>query len=66
MYNTGFRVVWSLLLLAAILAEASVPDPPSSGVTTVGSLKLATAADCAGVVAFSATQASVDVSSFSK
>ncbi|XP_031837684.1 C1q-like venom protein [Nomia melanderi] len=55
-------VVWSvLLLMAAILAEAAVPDPPRPGITTVGSLKLATAADCAGVVAFSATQASVDL-----
>ncbi|CAK9802122.1 hypothetical protein ANTPLA_LOCUS3088 [Anthophora plagiata] len=54
-------VVWSVLLLATIiLAEAALPDPPTSGITTVGSLKLATAADCAGVVAFSATQASVD------
>lgn len=52
-----------LLLAAAILAEAAIPDPPTSGITTVGSLKLATAADCAGVVAFSATEASVDVSS---
>ncbi|XP_076656974.1 C1q-like venom protein [Halictus rubicundus] len=55
-------VVWTLLLLmAAILAEAAVPDPPSPGITTVGSLKLATAADCAGVVAFSATQGSIDL-----
>ncbi|XP_076172838.1 C1q-like venom protein [Ptiloglossa arizonensis] len=55
-------VVWSVLLLAAaILAEAAIPDPPTSGITTVGSLKLATAADCAGVVAFSATEASVDL-----
>ncbi|XP_076235598.1 C1q-like venom protein [Calliopsis andreniformis] len=53
-------VVWSVLLLSVILAEAAVPDPPTSGITTVGSLKLATAADCSGVVAFSATQASVD------
>ena len=50
------------MFLASILAEAAIPDPPTSGITTVGSLKLATAADCAGVVAFSATQASVDVS----
>lgn len=50
-----------LLLAAAILAEAAIPDPPTSGITTVGSLKLATAADCAGVVAFSATEASVDL-----
>lgn len=49
-----------MFLTASILAEAAIPDPPTSGVTTVGSLKLATAADCAGVVAFSATQASVD------
>ncbi|XP_078033930.1 C1q-like venom protein isoform X2 [Augochlora pura] len=55
-------VVWSvLLLMVAILAEAAVPDPPSPGITTVGSLKLATAADCAGVVAFSTTEASVDL-----
>ncbi|XP_043529434.1 complement C1q-like protein 4 isoform X2 [Frieseomelitta varia] len=54
-------VVWLVMFLAAsILAEAAIPDPPTSGITTVGSLKLATAADCAGVVAFSATQASVD------
>ncbi|XP_034180689.1 C1q-like venom protein [Osmia lignaria lignaria] len=54
-------VVWAVLFLTtAVLAEAAVPDPPNSGITTVGSLKLATAADCAGVVAFSATQASVD------
>ncbi|XP_053975166.1 uncharacterized protein LOC128885870 [Hylaeus anthracinus] len=54
-------VVWSVLILAAaILAEAAVPNPPNSGITTVGSLKLATAADCAGVVAFSATKGSID------
>ena len=54
-------VVWSVLLLAAaILAEAAVPDPPASGITTVGSLKLATAEDCAGVVAFSETRGSVN------
>ncbi|KAK9307419.1 hypothetical protein QLX08_002231 [Tetragonisca angustula] len=53
-------VVWLVMFLASILAEAAIPDPPTSGITTVGSLKLATAADCAGVVAFSATQASVD------
>ncbi|KOX71532.1 hypothetical protein WN51_02402 [Melipona quadrifasciata] len=54
-------MVWLVMFLtASILAEAAIPDPPTSGVTTVGSLKLATAADCAGVVAFSATQASVD------
>ncbi|CAD1472462.1 unnamed protein product, partial [Heterotrigona itama] len=54
-------MVWLVMFLAAsILAEAAIPDPPTSGITTVGSLKLATAADCAGVVAFSATQASVD------
>lgn len=47
--------------MAVILAEAAVPDPPSPGITTVGSLKLATAADCAGVVAFSATQGSIDL-----
>ncbi|XP_012145761.1 C1q-like venom protein [Megachile rotundata] len=53
-------VVWLVLLLTtAILTEAAVPDPPEA-ITTVGSLKLATAADCNGVVAFSATQASVD------
>lgn len=50
-----------MFLATAILAEAAIPDPPTSGITTVGSLKLATAADCAGVVAFSATQASVDL-----
>ncbi|XP_026670317.1 uncharacterized protein LOC108626017 isoform X2 [Ceratina calcarata] len=53
-------VVWLVLLITSVLAEAVVPDPPSPGITTVGSLKLATAADCAGIVAFSATQASVD------
>lgn len=53
-------VVWLVMILAAALrAEAAVPDPPSSGITTVGSLKLATAADCVGVVAFSATEGSV-------
>lgn len=54
-------VVWPVLVLAAaLLVEAAVPDPPASGITTVGSLKLATAADCAGVVAFSASQGSVN------
>ncbi|XP_033213628.1 uncharacterized protein LOC117170722 [Belonocnema kinseyi] len=54
-------VVWTALVLAAtvLLTEAAVPDPKTSGITTVGSLKLATAADCAGVVAFSATRGSV-------
>ncbi|XP_066584227.1 uncharacterized protein [Prorops nasuta] len=53
-------VVWPVLVLAAaILSEAAVPDPPSTGITTIGSLKLATAADCSGPVAFSATQGSV-------
>ncbi|XP_012282924.1 uncharacterized protein LOC105701076 [Orussus abietinus] len=54
-------VVWEavLVMTVAILADAAVPDPPTSGITTVGSLKLATAADCAGVVAFSATRATV-------
>ncbi|XP_076479610.1 C1q-like venom protein [Bombus vancouverensis nearcticus] len=54
-------VVWLVMFLAvSILTEAAIPDPPTSGITTVGSLKIGTAADCAGVVAFSATQASVD------
>lgn len=58
------RVVWAMLILAAImLTDAAVPDPPENpGITTIGSKKLATAADCAGVVAFSATQGSVNVS----
>lgn len=51
-----------MFLAVSILTEAAIPDPPTSGITTVGSLKIGTAADCAGVVAFSATQASVDVS----
>nr|ARK19899.1 venom protein [Ampulex compressa] len=56
-------VVWSVLVLAAVvLTEAAVPDPPNTGITTVGSLKLATAADCAGVVAFSASEATTDLS----
>jgi len=37
------------------LVESAQPDPPASGITTVGSLRIATAEDCAGVVAFSAT-----------
>lgn len=54
-------VVWLLLAVAAVgVSKAAIPDPPSPGITTVGSLKLATAADCAGVVAFSATRGSVD------
>lgn len=58
------RVVWAVLILAVVaLTDAAVPDPPENpGITTVGSKKLATAADCAGVVAFSATQGSVNVS----
>ncbi|XP_015603012.1 uncharacterized protein LOC107271477 [Cephus cinctus] len=53
-------VVWSVVVLAmAVMAEAAVPDPPTSGITTVGSLKLATAADCAGLVAFSAVDGTV-------
>ncbi|XP_020279045.1 uncharacterized protein LOC109852354 isoform X2 [Pseudomyrmex gracilis] len=55
-------VVWAVLILAAAaLIDAAVPDPPENqpGITTIGSKKLATAADCAGVVAFSATQGSV-------
>ncbi|XP_043281948.1 uncharacterized protein [Venturia canescens] len=53
--------VWAVLALlgltAGLLVESAVPDPPTSGITTVGSLKLATAEDCAGVVAFSANKA---------
>ncbi|XP_043471709.1 complement C1q-like protein 4 [Leptopilina heterotoma] len=54
-------VVWTALILAAVafLAEAAVSDPKTSGITTVGSKKLATATDCVGVIAFSATQGSV-------
>ncbi|XP_032669600.1 uncharacterized protein LOC116843344 isoform X2 [Odontomachus brunneus] len=54
-------VVWAVLILAAaVLTDAAVPDPPENpGITTIGSKKLATAADCAGLVAFSATQGSV-------
>ncbi|KAL6254684.1 hypothetical protein P5V15_013991 [Pogonomyrmex californicus] len=55
-------VVWVVLILAvAALTDAAVPDPPErSGITTIGSKKLATAADCAGLVAFSAIQGSVN------
>ncbi|XP_029168892.1 uncharacterized protein LOC114938915 isoform X2 [Nylanderia fulva] len=55
-------VVWAVLILAVVaFTDAAVPDPPeNSGITTIGSKKLATAADCAGVVAFSATQGSVN------
>lgn len=63
--NLVNRVVWAVLILAAAaLIDAAVPDPPENqpGITTIGSKKLATAADCAGVVAFSATQGSVNVS----
>lgn len=57
--------VWALLgLTAGLLVESAVPDPPTSGITTVGSLKLATAEDCAGVVAFSASKASNNVWKF--
>jgi len=58
------RVVWAVLILAAVvLTDAAIPDPPeNSGITTIGSKKLATAADCAGLVAFSAIQGSVNVS----
>jgi len=57
-------VVWAVLTLAAVaLTDAAVPDPPEGpGITTIGSKKLGTAADCAGVVAFSAIQGSVNVS----
>ncbi|XP_011308432.1 uncharacterized protein [Fopius arisanus] len=49
-------LVWLVVLgLIAYLGEAAQPDPPASGITTVGSLRIATAEDCAGVVAFSAT-----------
>ncbi|XP_072763532.1 C1q-like venom protein isoform X2 [Anoplolepis gracilipes] len=54
-------VVWAVLILAVVaLTDAAIPDPPENPITTVGSKKLATAADCAGVVAFSATQGSVN------
>ncbi|EZA62651.1 Endochitinase, partial [Ooceraea biroi] len=55
-------VVWAVLILAAaMLTDAAIPDPPENpGITTIGSKKLGTAADCAGVVAFSATQGSVN------
>lgn len=58
------RVVWAVLILAAAaLTDGAVPDPPENpGITTIGSKKLGTAADCAGIVAFSATQGSVKVS----
>ncbi|XP_034934511.1 uncharacterized protein [Chelonus insularis] len=50
-------LVWAVLLglTTSLLVNAARPDPPSSGITTVGSQKLATAEDCARVVAFSAT-----------
>ncbi|XP_015122445.1 uncharacterized protein LOC107044893 isoform X2 [Diachasma alloeum] len=49
-------LVWLVVLgLTAYLVESAQPDPPASGITTVGSLRIATAEDCAGVVAFSAT-----------
>lgn len=51
-----------LILAVVALTDAAVPDPPENPITTIGSKKLATAADCAGVVAFSATQGSVNVS----
>lgn len=41
------------------MVQAAVPDPPSQ-ITTVGSLKLGTAEDCTGVVAFSAIQGTPD------
>ncbi|XP_014295436.1 uncharacterized protein LOC106693240 [Microplitis demolitor] len=49
-------LVWTLLLglTTSLLVNGARPDPPASGITTVGSLKLANAEDCAGVVAFSA------------
>ncbi|EGI59292.1 Putative chitinase 3 [Acromyrmex echinatior] len=60
--NNLLVVVWAMLILAAVvLTDAAVPDPPeNSGITTIGSKKLATAADCAGLVAFSAIQGSVN------
>ncbi|KAG5348188.1 CHI10 chitinase, partial [Acromyrmex charruanus] len=60
--NNLLVVVWAVLILAAVvLTDAAVPDPPeNSGITTIGSKKLATAADCAGLVAFSAIQGSVN------
>lgn len=42
------------LLINYGTAKPAQPDPPTSGITTIGSLKLATAEDCAGPVAFSA------------
>ncbi|KAG8038983.1 hypothetical protein G9C98_003290 [Cotesia typhae] len=50
-------LVWTVLLIltTSLLTNGAKPNPPSSGITTVGSLKLANAEDCAGVVAFSAT-----------
>ncbi|XP_076764872.1 uncharacterized protein LOC143431816 isoform X1 [Xylocopa sonorina] len=53
-------MVWPVLLFAVIIStKAAIPDPPSTD-TTTNSLKWATTADCSGVIAFSATQASVD------
>lgn len=48
-----------LLLVLCLLCESSLskpaqPDPPTSGITTIGALKLATAEDCTGTMAFSA------------
>ena len=52
-----------LILAVVALTDSAIPDPPENpGITTVGSKKLATAADCAGVVAFSAVQGSMNVS----
>ncbi|XP_063995329.1 uncharacterized protein LOC135172844 [Diachasmimorpha longicaudata] len=48
-------LVWLVVLgSVAYLVELAQPDPPASGITTVGSLRIATAEDCGGVVAFSA------------
>ncbi|KYM96558.1 putative chitinase 3, partial [Cyphomyrmex costatus] len=60
--NNLLVVMWAMLILATVvLTDAAVPDPPeNSGITTIGSKKLATAADCAGLVAFSAIQGSVN------
>lgn len=61
--NICYRVVWLVLIAtSSILAEAAIPDPPNSKASAVNPLKLSTAVDCTGVIAFSATHASVDVS----
>ncbi|XP_046736993.1 complement C1q-like protein 3 [Diprion similis] len=54
-------VVWSVLLLQiASFGYAAIPDPPTARTTTIGARKLATAEDCSGVVAFSASHGHIN------